>query len=115
MLPASVTSHSLLAISSPRLPTLSLKLLSFLGTLAVPPRGADDGISAVPMMERPKKEIDFESGADVSGWGLRAAISACSGWVRVRSGLVNLKGGFSSLGFIKTVLQKKDGKRIGIE
>lgn len=75
-----VASHSLLAISSPRLPTLSLKLLSFLGTLAVPPSGADDGMtSAVPIIERPKKDIDFESGADVSGWGLRAAISACSG------------------------------------
>lgn len=81
--------HSLLAISSPRLPTLSLKLLSFPDTLAaVPPRGADDGTSAVPMMERPKKEIDFESGADVSGTGLRAAISACRGRVRVSEKLV---------------------------
>ena len=49
------------AISSPLLPTLSLKLLFF--------RGSED-TSAVPMMECPKKETDSESGTgdgDVSG------------------------------------------------
>ena len=41
------------------------------------------------MMERPKNETGFESGVgegDVSGRGLRAAISACL-CVRVRTGL----------------------------
>ena len=64
-------------ISSPLLPTLSLKCPWRF--LTVSPRSSND-VSANSVIVRPKNETGFESGVgegDISGCGLRAAISAC--------------------------------------
>lgn len=94
------------AISSPLLPTLSLKLLFF--------RGSED-TSAVTIMECPKKETDSERGTgegDVSGRGLRAAISACS--VSEREHDWRIERGSSALGDIKKACRRKTSNGRGL-